>query len=147
MENNFDQWSSFFDAITSLLEETERQYGFANQQYTEYALGRMQLSINSCRSLKAQMETTSSVELRDYIQSLQELLEHLVFIRHKWLEYQDILDSQVNEFAYQVPVQRRGRGRPRFDVTREQLEYLISLNFSYTEIASLIGVSRATIYR
>ena len=89
----FDQWSSFFNAITSLLENAEGQYGFANQQYTEYVLERMQLSITSCRSLKAHMETTSSVEFHDYIQSLQALLECLVFIRHKWFEYQDILDT------------------------------------------------------
>ena len=144
-----DRLSSFFDTIISLLQEAERQYGFASQQYTEYVLERLQLSINTCRSLKSHVEATLGEELRNYIQSLQKLLEYLMFIRRKWLEYQDILDSQTSEFAYQVPVQRRerGRGRPRFHVTKEQLEYLVSLSFTYSEIASLIGVSRATIYR
>lgn len=56
-----EQWSLFFDGIISLLEEAERQYGFANQQYTDYVLERMQLSINSCRSLKALMESTLGI--------------------------------------------------------------------------------------
>ena len=39
-----------------------------------------------------------------------------------------------------------GQGRPRFDVARQQLEYLSSLSFSWSEIAALLGVSRTTIY-
>ena len=36
--------------------------------------------------------------------------------------------------AYCVPVVHTGRqGRPRFDVTKEQLEYLASLSFIYME--------------
>ena len=49
-----------------------------------------------------------------------------------------------------VPVvasEGRGRGRPRFDIGRDQLEYLSSLNFTWTAIASMLGVSRMTIYR
>lgn len=83
-DTTLEQWSLFFDGIISLLEEAERQYGFANQQYTDYVLERMQLSINSCRSLKALMESTLGIELQNYTESLQELLGYLVFIRHKW---------------------------------------------------------------
>ena len=36
-------------------------------------------------------------------------------------------------------------GRPRFAITREQLLYLASLGFKWTEIAPLLGVSRMTI--
>ena len=38
-------------------------------------------------------------------------------------------------------------GRPRFDISKEQLEYLSSLSFSWTDIAHMLGVSRMTIYR
>ena len=41
----------------------------------------------------------------------------------------------------------QARGRPSFDVEKSQLEYLRCLNFTWTEIANLIGVSRMTLYR
>ena len=42
---------------------------------------------------------------------------------------------------------RGGPGRPRFDVSKEQLEYLSLLSFKWNEIAVLLGVSRMTVYR
>ena len=50
--------------------------------------------------------------------------------------------------AYRAPLIRlAGRGRPTFDISREQLEYLASLLFTWSQIAALLGVSRMTIYR
>jgi hypothetical protein len=39
------------------------------------------------------------------------------------------------------------RGRPRFRVTKAQIESLREIGFSWTKIAELIGVSRVTLYR
>lgn len=39
------------------------------------------------------------------------------------------------------------RGRPRFRVTKPQIESLREIGFSWTKIAALIGVSRVTLYR
>ena len=39
------------------------------------------------------------------------------------------------------------RGRPRFRVTKAQIESLREIGFSWTKIAELIGVSRITLYR
>ena len=44
-------------------------------------------------------------------------------------------------------VQLSLRGRPRFDISQDQLEYLSSMSFTWTQIASMLGVSRMTIYR
>ena len=41
----------------------------------------------------------------------------------------------------------QGRGRPCISIERSQVEYLRSLHFSWTEIASIVGVSRMTLYR
>ena len=40
-----------------------------------------------------------------------------------------------------------GKEYPRFLISREQLDYLLLMSFSWTEITTLIGVSRMTIYR
>ena len=42
---------------------------------------------------------------------------------------------------------RLTRGRPRFDISKEQLLYLYSFSFSWSDIAKVLGVSRMTIYR
>ena len=42
---------------------------------------------------------------------------------------------------------RPGSGRPRYEISKEQLEYLSSLSFKWNEIAALLGVSRMTIHR
>ena len=49
--------------------------------------------------------------------------------------------------SYQAPSIREGRGRPRVIISLEQLQYLRSLNFSWTQISDLLGVSRMTVYR
>ena len=70
--------------------------------------------------------------------------------RIKWEEYQSILDSGLHNeaLAFCVPVVHTGRrGRPRFDVTKEQLEYISSLSSTWSEIVALLGVSRTTIFR
>lgn len=38
-------------------------------------------------------------------------------------------------------------GRPKVNVDIEDIEFLLSLRFSYTKIATLLGISRSTLYR
>jgi len=38
-------------------------------------------------------------------------------------------------------------GRPKLDITKEEIIQLKHLNYSWTEIAKLLGVSRQTLYR
>ena len=54
--------------------------------------------------------------------------------------------AQFSYRALQMRVEGR-RGRPRFDIPREQLVYLASLSFNWVQIASILGVSRMTMYR
>ena len=59
-----------------------------------------------------------------------------------------LLDSTSFGLSYQAPVTHTGRrGRPKFDIDKEQLEYLVSISFNWSEIAALLGVSRMTLYR
>ena len=68
-------------------------------------------------------------------------------IEHERECYVDRLESNVCH-SFEVSAEYTGeRGRPRFDVQRDQLLYLSSLGFSWTSIASILGVSRMTVYR
>lgn len=58
-----------------------------------------------------------------------------------------ISTRETHASTIQPPLVRSSRGRPRFDITREQLVYLASMSFTWMGIANLLGVSRMTIYR
>ena len=82
-----------------------------------------------------------------YIAQMDDLSECLFQLGVEWQHYLNHLEDRLAT-AYQVDVTTHTEpGRPRFDVTQAQLEYLRSLSFSWTEISSLLGVSRMTIFR
>ena len=138
----------FFDEIIKLLQETDRQYGIANSNYTEYALERLEYCIITCSTIRERLEVEPSLEVQEYCAMLNSLIECLRAVYKKWEEYDDLLNSYPERFSYHVPlVHGNGVGRPRFQIKRDQLLYLISLSFKWTEISALLGVSRMTVYR
>ena len=133
----------YFDHVIQLLQESLRQYGIASQNLTQHFIERLEYAVQTCRDLRYLVEQTHS-------DSLSELSDCLRSILAEWKEYQDCQDSSVDSYAnaYRVSIRRSGsRGRPRFDITKEQLEYLFSLSFTTCEVATLLGVSRTTLYR
>ena len=138
--------TEFFDEIIKLLQETDRQYGIANFSYTDYALERLEHSIITCTTIRERLEVESS--LQEYCSMLNSLIECLRVVYNKWEEYYDILNSYPERYSYHVPVVHCNLvGRPRFQISRDQLLYLISLSFKWIEISALLGVSRMTVYR
>ena len=139
--------SNFFSEISKMVEEAERQYGLANRSYTEYIIERLEHSIAVCSNILDQLLGVAGLE--EYCSCKQELIDSIKALHRKWIEYEDVIESYPMERAlsYQLPVSLSGPGRPRFDITREQLEYLFSLSFKTTEVAALLGVSRMTVYR
>lgn len=139
--------SAFFGEVSGIIQQAERQYGLANRNLTEYIIERLQYS-TVCSHLCDHMRGVSGLE--DYCRSTKELIECMKVICRKWEEYEGVIDAFVTErpsVAYQAPISvppRNSPGRPRFDISKEQLEYLSSLS---NEIAVLLGVSRMTIYR
>ena len=87
---------------------------------------------------------------RVYMETIEEVLE---ICRTMSIKYEQKLDAiEVNSatviVAYYPQLESRlGRGRPRFQISRQQLLYLSSLSFSWTNISNMLGVSRMTIYR
>ena len=85
--------------------------------------------------------------MRTVIQQLDVLIQCCREIEHEWECYIESLECNV-DYSYQATTEfTRVRGRPRFNIQREQLLYLSSLGFSWANIASLLGVSRMTVYR
>ncbi len=142
-------WSDFFQEIITLVDGSERQYGIANLNYSEYIIERLELSINTCSSL-VEAITNSAVgsELEECRKSLTELIQCLQTSRQRWGKYKDYLEGPSQCHLPLLSTQSSGgRGRPRFQVSKSQLEYLESLSFKWTEIAAILGLSRMTLYR
>jgi transcriptional regulator of acetoin/glycerol metabolism len=75
---------------------------------------------------------------------LEEILQHLCTVAQEWDVHLDEIDHNN---SYSAPIVQGRIGRPRFNISRDQLEYLSSMSFTWTQIASMLGVSRMTVYR
>ena len=145
MADTLSGLTAYFEEISRLL---ERQYGVANQSYTDYFLERLEIALSTCSGLLYHIRQRDLNGLEEYQSSLRELIECIMVIYKKWEEYIGVLESGTSSVAYTTPTSSSsGPGRPRFQITKDQLEYLCSLGFKWNEIAALIGVSRMTIYR
>ena len=49
--------------------------------------------------------------------------------------------------AYTAPSSRPARGRPKFDISRDQLGHFIETGFSVPEMSEMLGVSKRTVER
>ena len=150
-------WQRFFEEIERFVGESERQFANCNEGYAQYAIETFEFYIASvCRvrdHLALHHVQTASQESREVLSVYRNELEGLLFclqeLCRKWLEYHEMQEQLSASTAYRVSHESATsqRGRPRFMVSRDQLEYLRSLSFTWTGIASLLGVSRMTIFR
>ncbi len=129
------------------MEESERQYGVANAGYTEHTIERLEFCISTCNSLYEYLLETSTTDTTDtsvLTEYLDELTDSLTIIRSKWVEHASTIESSV--FVCTPPTAVTNcRGRPRFEVNKDQLKYLSSLSFKWNEIAAMLGISRMTV--
>ena len=151
-------WEQFFDELCSFLHSIQRQYGVANEPFTYYALERIEISCHGLETLLHQMRTfistggrldgDDSATVVEYCALLAELIQCLHSTAHEWQSYLDRLLELPDMRSYlastSLPI---GCGRPKFHIPKNQLEYLASMSFNWTQIASMLGVSQMTIYR
>ena len=140
-------WCEFFTEISRFVDTLERQYGLANHSFTEYAVSRICTTVRSLQYIVSTLSSNDADELQSTVDDVRELLDVFLMLKTVWNEYKEALQNSPNVHRLPPTLHGTGRGRPRFDITQEQLEYLQSLSFSWTNIASVVGVSRMTVYR
>lgn len=148
-------WETLFQELSSFLRDADRHLGNATVNYAQYVVDRLEIIVRTIFHLKEHIEAEmTSIEERNrhigvhYVQDMEDLLQCLRPLSQEWQKYLDIKERCSNVVAYHSPLEHTSqRGRPRFIVSCEQLLYLRSLSFTWTEIASLLGVSRMTIFR
>ena len=147
-------WSHYFSELARFFHSTENNFGSANRQYTEYCISRLALCYRNVDAVKESVQThnndaESNGDLQTIEQDLTELLECISQMFSQWQQYLHTIDEEDDSIRYRAPIQAPSgsRGRPPFIITKEQLVYMRSLSFSWSEISKLLGVSRMTIYR
>ena len=104
-----DGLGEFMDEIARLVEDGDRQCGVANTRFTEYFIERLELCIVTCIDLRDRMQDDGSADLGDYCVTLSQLIDWLRIRRlfHKWLEYEDLVNSvPVRSASYHAPLSR-----------------------------------------
>ena len=137
-------WVKFFNEIRTFVERIQHQYKLANVNFCEYVVDRLETVLSSCRNLLDRIhsadeeinvgtsqEHRTCEELKD---NLEGLIACLQYIHGKRLEYEDIATAETFRHRYHVETTNRGRGRPSFNISKEQLLHLSSLHFNWSEI-------------
>ena len=147
-------WEVLFLDIESFLRASGHQLGYCSVNYGTHTLERMELYMSSLVYLKnllddniMQMSEQHRSAVNECVGQITQLISCLRSLAKEWHLYVDTKEQQADLVRYHASIQQSGRGRPRFLVAKEQLEYLHSLGFTWTDVAHLIGVSRMTVYR
>ena len=147
-------WRRYFGALASFLDNCERQMGTANEDFAEHVVERLGIAIINVSAIaehiRMQMQGNSEhVEVgARYFQYLNELVELLRQLLRQWQDYQDDYETRGRRFSYNAQlIYTNQPGRPRFNVTAPQLQYLRSMSFTWVQIAEILGVSYMTVYR
>ena len=165
MEAFWENWERFFGELSSFL-GTAKRAEYPSKDYCEYVVQRLELWIVSVSHLLHHIQSAQDQEviagqgpvgsgdgqsdiLFHVCTHMMELIENLRAVLSRWnnyLEHYDVLDHSQ---SYRSPVEAEHvtAGRPRYVITKEQLEYLRSMSFSWVKISELLGVSYMTVYR
>ena len=151
-------WSRFFVEVGRVLDSCQNQIGTANQSYTHYIIERLENALRNVDAISErlsialdpenELEAVEQEVISRYLEMVDELASCIRSLLCYWDTYLDEILSMSTVSRYRASVTHTGnRGRPSFSIEQNQIEYLRYLNFSWTEISDLIGVSRMTIYR
>ena len=146
---------TFFEEIDAFLTSLQQQAGNASESFCHYTVERLEVCIvNLSRlltllraPLPAGVQQEDAAIIIEYYSHLSQLLQCLRVISLEWQTYLEVLELRTLQSAYTPgQVQLAAHGRPRFDISKDQLEYLSSMSFTWIQIASMLSVSRMTIY-
>ena len=144
-------WSEYFSELERFFADLERQYGIARGSYCDYATERLDVCELTLNRLSSVIDAGRSPEgtvlfgLRARLERLTDLVRSL---RFQWHQYSATSDTRSEQSSYRaISIAGGRRGRPSFFVSEQQILYLRSLSFTWIEIASLLGISRMTLYR
>ncbi len=143
-----EQWDSLFSNLVAFLHLTAGRDSSATRNVVEATLVKVDNYIRVLSAIRGRLQSSIAnrpdPELEDVERDISGLLANLEVIKGRWEDR----DTEVSVSALVAECQRSGsRGRPKVFTSKEQIEFLRELRLSWTEIASLFGICRRTLYR
>ena len=153
-EEALQSWDNFFSAILVVLRESSEENFSLDQRTISYATARIENCMIGLQRILERLHDAAITEgILDLISKTKLLYERFSTLHAFWDQNRQSGESQPSHSSLQYRSvvrnsDRTGRkGRPTLSIERSQVEYLRSLQFSWSEIASLLGVGRMTLYR
>ena len=152
-------YRGFFEQLASFLDSSRAHIDTASEEYCEFTLEVLATCVVNVERVLRVFQSASREEgssftddelhaLQEYCSVLTELVDMSQSLSQRYEERVDQIHVSRSAHAFSAShIMEFRQGRPRFDVSRGQLEYLSTFSFSWTEIASLLRVSRMTVYR
>ena len=135
------QWEDFFDEVISFIRITlAREVSESDDavlKLDNYI--RVLSAIND--TLNEELEADADMDVQEVATEVETLVHSMEEIRSHWVD----VDVGVH-LPRAKKVRSGGRGRPHYIIQREQIQFLRELHFTWTQIASLFGVCRKTLY-
>ena len=142
-------WDRFFEELRSFVIIAKRQEDAATTETANYFAERFSYCVQVLSSIMRGLESArrEGHDVGELYLQLQELQLCCRSIGASWVDILDRIDAGNYQENYRVPTTTNGRGRPKFDISKDQLVQLRSLDFGWKQIADILGVSRMTVYR
>lgn len=139
---------SFWHHLTTILHQLERHYSTDNLALAEQLLIRVEDCQSVLRALLGRV-----CEAAPYANQVVQDLEYLLFCLQwhfnrlsEWTLIQTTESCRLPQGTCPV-LQPSGRGRPPYEIRKEDLEYMLELGFKFSQIAIILGVSERTLRR
>ena len=126
--------------------------GSANENFAEFAVERLESFVINVSTIAHHLQSNNPGGVADriilrYITHFIELVDVLQSLLRRWQDYLAHYQSR-SVSSYNAHIVRTSLpGRPRFEITRAQIQYLRSMSFSWVQISRILGVSYTTVYR
>ena len=122
---NIPGWDPFFEELSRMLRSSNRQFGIANAQYSEYIIDQLELAVANITNLQSFCRNQPSHDIEP-LRNVLRMHHKTVELVEQWKVYADKIELEAASLCYMAPLQQftGRRGRPRFSIEREQLVYL-----------------------
>ena len=140
VDQHFREISAYLTIGKDLFKEMKRSKFTCNEDYADILCSRSSAYVEGLATI-----TGNPVWPQEVKDDSCSLIIQFQEIRAEYEQRLNGLDSETTQ--YRCPEESTGRGRPKYVIPVNQLVELRSLNFSWKEIAKMLGVSEKTILR
>ena len=143
------QWDHFFESLEEYVQVLRDNEAFVTQARAEEAVQRIDnyLSVLSAICERLEEDEQEDNDISDLLVSLQTLHRDLQKILERWVDIEVGIVPSIPSRGISLEKQYTGScGRPKYVLRKEQVLFLRDLKFSWTQIASMYGICRRTLF-